>query len=202
MKKRETSPNIHLPNNPSKLSKVLNQPCPEKILSFFQEPSVKHHIHGIDGKIVSTICDNVLCSFNICASTHSVNYVSAILSVSIRSISRLLKILLFLSFQMYHSIYANWWSSICGKTLQNRWSMFMKRELVEKIVGFDGIFERAQFDWWSSSSTLDSVLMYNLKPIYKMTWHRWWLVGVAVENSQLNLFCNIYSCNIIVSFKT
>ena len=79
-----------------------------------------------------------------CASAHNVDSVSANLSVSVGSISKLLKTLLFLAFQMYHSIHANWWSSICGKILQNRWSMFVKRELVGKIVGFDGIFERAQ----------------------------------------------------------
>ena len=49
---------------------------------------------------------------------------------------------------MYHSIQANWWSSICGRTLQKRWSIFVKRELVGKIDGFDGIFKSAQT--WSA----------------------------------------------------
>ena len=118
------------PISPLKPSKVLNQPCHENISFSFQEPSVKHHLPGIDGKIVISTCGTLLCSFNTCASAQSIDYVSAKLSVSLGSISRLLKTLLFLHFQMYHNIYANWWSSICRKTLQNRWSIFVKRELV------------------------------------------------------------------------
>ena len=144
MKGRETSPNIPLSNNPSNPSKVLNQSCSEKVLPSFHEPSAKHHLPEIDGRIVAAISGIVLCSFNICASVHNVDFVSANLSVSKGSISRLLKTLLFLTFQIYHSIHANWWSSICGRTLQNRWSMFVKRALVWKIAEFDGIFERAQ----------------------------------------------------------
>ena len=132
------------PNKPSNPSKVLYQPCPEKESPSFHEPSAKHHLPGIEGIIVATIGGVALCSFNICASAHKVDYVSASLSVSKESMSRSLKTLLFLAFQIYHSIHANWWSFICGTTLQNRWSMFVKRSLVGKIAGFYGIFERAQ----------------------------------------------------------
>lgn len=79
-----------------------------------------------------------------CASAQSADSVSENLSVSRGSISKLVKTLLFLSFQMYHRIYAKWWSSIFGITVQNRRSMFAKREQEGKIVGFDGILERAQ----------------------------------------------------------
>ena len=132
------------PNSPSKPSRVLSQPCPEKISFSFQEPSVKHHLPVIDGRVVTSMCCTFLCSFNICVSAQSVVSVSAKLSVSLGSMSRLLKTLLFLPFQIYDSIHANWWSSICGKTLQKRWSMFVNSELVGKLAGFDGIFERAQ----------------------------------------------------------
>ena len=149
MKRRERVAHSFLASiKPSNPSKVLNQPWPEKISSSFQDPSVQHYLLGIDGRVVTSNCGTVFCSFKICASTQSVNSVSASLRVSLGSISRLLKTLLFRPFQMYHSIHANWWSSICGKTLQKRWSMFVKRELVGKIAGFVGIFERAQT--WSA----------------------------------------------------
>ena len=35
-------------------------------------------------------------------------------------------------------------SSIFGKTLQKRWSIFVKRELVGKIAGFDSVLDSAQ----------------------------------------------------------
>ena len=80
------------------------------------------------------------------------DFVSANLDVSRGSISKLLKTLLFFPFQIYHNIHANWWSSICGKTRQKRWSTLLKRELVGKITGFDDILERAQT--WSAGKHL------------------------------------------------
>ena len=116
------------PNNPSKAAKVLYQPCPENCSLSFQEPSMKHHVLGIDGTILScTWCAN-LWSLTTCASAQSVDSSSANLSVSHGSISRLLNTLLFWLFQIYHSIHANWWSSIFGVTLQKRWSIFAKIE--------------------------------------------------------------------------
>ena len=109
---------FHCPISPLNPSKVLNQPCSENISFSFQETSVKHHLPKIDGKFVISTCGTLLCSFNTCASAQSIDYVSAKLSVSLGSISRLLKTLLFVPFQMYHNIHANWWSSICGKTFQ------------------------------------------------------------------------------------
>ena len=83
------------PNRPSNPSRVLNQPCPEKISFSFQEPSVKHHLPGINGKVVTSMCRAVLYSFNICVSAQSVDSVSAKFSVSLGSKSRLLKTLYF-----------------------------------------------------------------------------------------------------------
>ena len=129
----------------SKASSVLYKPCPEKISLSFQDPSVKHHHPRIDGKFVHSTCWTALCVFKTCTSTQSVDFVSAKFSVSLGSISKLLKTLSFIPFQlMYQSIHANWWSSICGSTLQNRWSIVAKRELVGKISWFDGIFDNAQ----------------------------------------------------------
>ena len=79
------------PNSPSNPSTVLSHLCPEKISFSFQEPTVKHHLHGIDGRVVTSMCRTFLCSFNICASAQNVDCVSAKLSVSLGSISRLLK---------------------------------------------------------------------------------------------------------------
>ena len=50
-----------------------------------------------------------------CASAQSSDSVSASLRVYVESISMLLKVLLFRSFQMYHKTHANWWSSMCGE---------------------------------------------------------------------------------------
>ena len=95
------------PISPSNPSKVLSQPCPEKISFSFHEPSVKDHLPRIDGRVVTSMCGTFLCSFNICASAQSVDFVSAKLSVFLGSMSRLLKTLLFLHFQIYHSIHAD-----------------------------------------------------------------------------------------------
>ena len=147
--RRERLPRTFLtPNSPANPSRVLSQPCPEKLWPSFQESSVKHQRPGIDGRTVTATCGIVLCTFNIWASVHNVDYVSANLSVSMRSISRLPKTLLLQPFHMYHRIQANWWSSIYGIIFQKRWSMFVNRELVGQISGFDGIFERAQT--WSA----------------------------------------------------
>lgn len=86
--------------------------------------------------------------FSICASAQSIDFVSANLSVSLGSMSILLNTLVFLPFQIYHNIHANWWSSMFRRTLQKRWSVFVKRKLVEKLIRFDGIFESAQT--WSA----------------------------------------------------
>ena len=128
------------PIKPSNPSKVLYHPWPEKISSSFQEPSVKHHFPRIDGRVIASTSGIFFCSFKIYVSTQSIDSVYASLRVSLGSISRLLKTLLFMHFQMYHSIHANWWSLICGITLQKRWSIFTKREIVEKIAGFVGFF--------------------------------------------------------------
>ena len=93
--------------------------------------------------LTSTDCA-ARCVFSSCASVHSVNSISAILSVSLRSMSILLNTLFFLPFQIYHKIHAKWWSSIRGSTLQKRWSIFVKRELVGKIAGFDSVLDSAQ----------------------------------------------------------
>lgn len=89
--------------------KVLYHPWPEKISFSFQKPSVKHYLPGIDGRIVVFTCGVLFWLFNICTSAQSFDFISASLRVSRGSTSRLLKTLLYLLFQMYHSIYANWW---------------------------------------------------------------------------------------------
>ena len=173
------------PNSPSNPSRVLNQSCPEKISFSFQEPSVKHHYPGIDGRVVTSMFCTFLCSFNICTSAQNVDYVSAKLSVSLGLMSILLKTLLFIHFQIYHSIHTNWWLSICGKTLPKRWSIFVNSELVGKIVGFDGIFERAQT--WSvgghSKNTCLSI-PHRLRTLYNIYPH----VSLSLSDSSLLLY--------------
>ena len=94
------------PNKPSNPGNVLNQPCPENKSLSFQEPSVKHHL-PVD-PILGMICTScaTLGLVVTCASVHNVDSSSAKLSVSLGSISRLLKTLLFRAFQMYHNIHA------------------------------------------------------------------------------------------------
>ena len=56
---------------------------------------------------------------------------------------------------MYYNVHENWWSSIFWRTLQKRWFIFVKRELEEKIAGFDCIFESVQTwrAWGHSKNT-------------------------------------------------
>ena len=70
----------------------------------FHDPSVKHHLPGIYSTIASTSNRVWLipCVSELCASAQSNDSFSANLRVSIGSISKLLKTLLFLPFNMYH----------------------------------------------------------------------------------------------------
>ena len=76
------------PINLSKPARVLNQPCPENISFSFQEPSLKHHFPGIDGRVAASMCGTALYMFNICASAQSVDSIYANLSVFLRSMSK------------------------------------------------------------------------------------------------------------------
>lgn len=108
--------------------------------------SVKHHLSGIVGNVdISTYLDWVILWVNVnCASTDNTDYVSVNVRVSLGSMFKLLKILLFRAFQIYHKIQTNWWSSRCGITLQNKWSIFVKSDSIGKKSGFNGILESAQ----------------------------------------------------------
>ena len=132
------------PIRPSKPSKVLYHLYPEKkISSSFYDPSVKHHIPGMIGRLVvsTSIFWKTLCANETCASVHNIDFVSANFKVSLGSTSILLRTLLFLHIQIYHNIQANWWSSICGITLQNKLSIFAKSDGLGKTTGFDEMFE-------------------------------------------------------------
>ena len=95
------------PNKPPNPGNVLNQPCPENKSISFQEPSVKHHLPvDLILGLIYTSCATLGLVVT-CASAHNVDSNSAKLNVSFRSISRLLKTLLFRPFQMYHIIHAN-----------------------------------------------------------------------------------------------
>ena len=147
MKRREASPNIPRPNRPSKPASVVSHPCPEKISPSFQEPSVKHHLPRIVGKDVTTVRGSVLCSFKTWVSAQSVDYFSVNLSISMGSMSKLLKTLLLRSFYIYHRIQANWWFSICGRTLQKRWFISVKRDFVGKETLFDDPYKFSFLIW-------------------------------------------------------
>ena len=131
------------PNKPSKPGKVLNHLCLENMSLSFQDQSIKHHLpEFVWMRLICTSCATRW-FLKICVSAQSVDSNSAILRVSLGSISILLNILLFRPFQIYHNIHAYWWSSIFGLTLQKRWSILAKKEPIGKIFGFNGILDRA-----------------------------------------------------------
>ena len=120
---------------------MLYQPCPENKSLSFHDPSMKHHRPGVANvEVVCTWCP-LIGSFITCASAQSDESNYANLSVYLGSISRLLKTLLFWPFHIYHNIHVNWRPSIFGLTLQKRWSILAKRELIGKILGCDGILD-------------------------------------------------------------
>ena len=82
MKRWETSPDVFSPIKQAKPSNVLYQPRPKKNPSTLQDPSVKHHLPGINGKFITSTCCASLCVCNTCASAQRIDYVSAIFSVS------------------------------------------------------------------------------------------------------------------------
>lgn len=89
------------------------------VFLIFQDPSVKHHLPGINGAIsaASNRVLSILWVIEICASTQSNDIVSVNLRLFLGSISKLLDILLFLLIQIYHKIYVNWWFFISGELL-------------------------------------------------------------------------------------
>lgn len=154
----------------------------------FYESSVKHYLHGIDGTVATT-CDRVCsipCVSEFCVSAKSNDYVSANWSVSLGSISKLLKTLAFWAFHMYHRIHTNWWSSNSGITLQNKWSIFSKSELVGKIFGFDGILENAQ-TWITSGHSKKHMIYWFLRCSTTGTNY----IPLQSSCSQIFLYCYI-----------
>lgn len=194
MKGWETSSSICAPNNPSKPSKMIYQPCSKCKSLSFHDPSVKHHLSGVEGVVVTsfTLLWVILCIIVVCASAQINDYVSASLRVVLGSTSMLLNFLLFLSSEKYHKIHVNWWSSISGVTLQNIWSIFVKSDYVEKISGFNGIRDSAQtwvadehskkhmvhwFLWLSTTSTTFIALNRDVNSSVIYSLHRQTSIG-------------------------
>ena len=86
-----------VPIRPSKPSRVLYQPCPEKGSLSFHDPSVKHHLPGMIGRLVAStsLFWETLCASETCASVQNRDSVFANFKVSLGSISILLKIYYF-----------------------------------------------------------------------------------------------------------
>lgn len=141
MKGKNTGSSIPFSHQTVKFFQRAIPPMFRVTLILFPRP-IHKTLSGMEGNIESTspLDWAILWVIVSWASGQSIDFVSANLKVSQGSISKLMKTLLFFSFQVNYNIQTSWWSSCCWDPHQNRWSIFVKNEWVGKISNIQNMW--------------------------------------------------------------